>query len=334
MVLGKGKKKGKDSAEQPQPETKESEVPKDEKVETTEQAPERAVTKTEGPDQMETRIIETPTGMEVPVPAEEADLLEKIQKEMPDIAANFRHLILLMNPYKPGQEEIGASWTPPFVKVNQPTSGDAPDNAKLGSLYTDTGDVLEHPFLFTPLYLYVSHSKFEEGSQSPTCRSEDGITSIYGDSCDNCPDKPFRGGKPTQCHRSLNAFVYDAEFKSVFRIQFSKTSYRAGAKLRKQAGSTMVPWERTYSLDTEQATRKDGSGKYFVMKVGTTGEKVDPKFGRLAQFIHGKILNARKAQLEALRERQSNAEVTDQLPDDFGDTGNEEGGNNAGFDSM
>jgi hypothetical protein len=256
-----------------------------------------------------------------PPPETATVALERITQNLPaPVAERVQSLLAMMDPNKPGFEEMGgAHWSPPIIKVHQPVSSETPANSKNGDLYTDTGDVLERPWTFIPIYMHYSHARFEEGNASPTCRSEDAKTSIYGDACADCEDFPFRDGQRTNCQKSLNVFVFDAEFGNVYKVQFAKTSYRAGSKLFKQARSTPMPWSRTYVLTTQEKSRQEGSGKYFVLNVAATGENVNPQYFPMIEYIYQQLSAVRKKILSNISERSDTGKkVVDNLPKDFG----------------
>lgn len=235
-----------------------------------------------------------------------------------------------MDPNKPGFDEMGgARWSPPVVKVHQATSGDTPGVSKQGDIYTDTGDMLECPFEIIPVYMHYSHARFEQGNSNPTCRSEDGKTSIYGDFCKDCPDLPFRDGNRTDCNKSIDVFAFNKDCTQIFRLQFAKTSYRAGSKLFRQASSSPVPWARLYALDTEKKQRQGDSGHYYIFTITPTGEQTDPVIFPLIEYVYGKVSELRKQILARVEDRAATGQkVVDNLPTDFG--GNTEGTSDKG----
>lgn len=263
------------------------------------------------------------TAVDEKVEESSSQALAKITAGLPpEVVERVTALLATMDPNKPGFEEMGgARWAPPIIKIHQGMSGDTPGNSKIGDLYTDTGDVLSHPFEIVPVYMHYSHAKFEEGNNNPACRSEDGKTSIYGDPCSECADMPFRGGNRTDCNKAIEVFAFSKDFGALYRIQFAKTSYRAGSKLYRQASSSTVPWARVYSLDTEQKTRMNDSGKYGVFNITPTGEQTDSMFFPLVGKVYDNITKMRKKALAQVESRASaGQQVVDQLPSAFSGT--------------
>lgn len=257
--------------------------------------------------------------------AEEADVMEDDAEEpSPEVGKalapilralpaemqhHVRNLLAEMSPNQVGLEEMDARWTPPNVKVRQAVSTDMPQNVNLGELYTDDGQVLGKQFEFIPLYMYPTHLKFDQNESSPSCRSEDAKTSIYGDICKECPDEPFKNGQPTACNRYRNVFVFDAQLKRIYRIAFGKTGAKTGSKLQKyMKASGNEPWRRIYSLESVQKSRQTGQGTYYVLNVVATGKEIsdDARLG-VAKFFHEQIKTVRAAVLEAVRARMAAA---------------------------
>ena len=248
--------------------------------------------------------------------------LATLRREMPEVAAKVEHLVVLMNPDKPGYEEMGgARWAPPVIRIHQALTRNPPGNSKLGNLITDTGDVLPTPFEFVPIYMHYAHTKFSQGGEDDKnrmCRSEDTVMSMRGQVCNDCPDRPFREGQITQCKKSIEVFVFDKDFQNIYKLQFVKSSYKIGSKLYRQTSSGSVPWERVYGLGVDQDTQKDTGAKYFVFSATPTGEKTDAKYDPMARFIHEKISEARKRIKENVRTQVATAkDVVGKLPDDF-----------------
>jgi len=251
------------------------------------------------------------------LPATDVTALELAVKPLPPAhAQKIARLIGVMNPKKKGFEEISAPWAPPVVKIKQGLSTDAPANAAIGDLYTDTGRLLPKPLIFCPLYMYEGHVKFEPDNPNPVCSSEDCEISRYGNPCADCPDLPFRDGQKTLCSRTITAFAFDKDFSEIYLIPFSKTGLRAGGRLLKQAKADEVPWERWHALNTKLQQRKEGPGEYYVPVTTPTGEEVDKTLHGAADFFNGVIFQARKKILDRVRSKGSSAKrIMDQLPD-------------------
>ena len=239
--------------------------------------------------------------------------LAVLTRDLPtEIVERLMSLVERMDPDKPGLEEMGDTrWAPPIIRIHQGMTTSAPQNSKPGCLYTDVGDVLAAPFEFVPIYMHQGNVKFtkETGgdgeSNSQSCRSDDGELSQRGRPCSECPDRPFREDKITACSKVIAVYVLDKEFRNIYKIEFAKTSYRAGAKLFKQVSAGSTLWERVFSLGMTQETnvKVAGNPKFYVFAVTPTGERTDEKYLRLAKFLYEKILEARMKMKEAAKAR-------------------------------
>lgn len=245
--------------------------------------------------------------------------LEAFKRQLPELADKLQSLIARMDPHKPGFEEMGgAGWSIPVIRLRQAMSNSAPENSKNGDLYTDTGVVLPSPWKFIPLYMHYGHAKFEPNNASPTCRSEDAKVSIYGDICAQCDDRPFKDDQKTLCQKSINVYCFDEAFEGLYRLQFSKTSYRAGTRLFHQAGSDKHMWDRVYALSSEMKSREGDGAKYWVFNVTPVGVQVDEKHKQLAALICGKIAEMRKKMKETIASRAAvGKRIVEELPEDM-----------------
>jgi hypothetical protein len=201
---------------------------------------------------------------------------------------------------------MGSSWMPPLVKVRQPVSTDAPKTLQMGAFYTDLGEVLPTPFRFVPLYMYPGHMKFAEGDVAPSCRSEDTVTSIYGNKCKDCNDEPWKHGEATDCNKFRFVMVLNPDTWRMYRLQFGKTSYKTGSKLEKwMRGTPKYTWGKVYNMASKEVERK-GGGVYYVFDIEMTNEvTTDQGLLDLGFVLHAKIKEARQHLLTSLQNVQA-----------------------------
>ena len=237
---------------------------------------------------------------------EDSKMLVPVLRQLPaEVALRFTELVASMSSNRPGLEEMTTSWMPALVKVRQPVSTDAPKTLQMGAFYTELGEVLPTPFRFVPLYMYPGNMKFAEGDVSPSCRSEDTITSIYGSKCKDCNEEPWKHGEPTDCNKYRFVLVLNPDTWKLYRLQFGKTSYKTGSKLEKwMRGTPKCTWSKAYNLVSKEVERK-GGGVYYVFEVEMTNENiVDQNLLDLGFFLHGKIKEARQSLLASLQNVQ------------------------------
>lgn len=234
-------------------------------------------------------------------------LVPVLQKLPLAIVETVSDLLAEMNPNQEGLEEMEGGWSQPFIKIRQAMSSDYPKGIEMGDLYTDDGDKLEN-FEFVPLYMYPSHTKFSEDN-NVDCYSEDTIHSADGILCKECPDEPFKNNEKTDCNKYFNVFLFDRNFKRMYRLNLGKTSYRTGSKLRKfMKGSGRYPWKKIYQLETNENQRK-GGGTYYTYAIKPTGELIeDEALLEVSRIFKNQIIVARTSLKERLSERRQHAD--------------------------
>lgn len=236
---------------------------------------------------------------------EESQALVPIIKRLPaEAAVRIVELVGSMSSNRPGLEEMASNWMPPLVKVRQPVSTDAPKTLAMGAFYTELGEQLPAPFRFVPLYMYQGNMKFAEGDVSPSCRSEDTVTSIYGGKCKECPEEPWKHGEPTDCNKYRFVLVLNTDTWKMYRLQFGKTSYKTGSKLEKWIrGTQKCAWNKSYNLVSKEVERK-GGGVYYVFEVEMTNDVVSDELLDVGFYLHGKIVPARQDLLASMKNVQ------------------------------
>jgi hypothetical protein len=270
---------------------------------------------TEKENEMETetkiKTLDAEQIAEVAADLDESDslaLVPVLQNVPAEVAVRLVELITSMSSSKPGLEEMARDWAPPLVKVRQPVSTDAPKTLEMGGFYTDLGEVLSKPFKFVPLYMWPGHLKFSEGDVAPSCRSEDTVMGQYGVKCKDCEEEPWKGGVATDCNKFRFLYAVNPDTWQIYRLQFGKTSYKAGGKLEKwMRGTPKCPWTKIYNLTSKEVERK-GGGVYYVFDVEMTPETVtDPWLIKTGYTLHEKISLMRRNVLAAVSQVQQMA---------------------------
>ena len=255
---------------------------------------------------------------------------DEIERSIPEC----KHLVTLMNPNKPGFEEMGgARWMPEIIRIHQGSTRGAPATSKAGGLYSGGGDVIATPFNFVPVYMHYTRAKFVAGSDQPDCRSDDGDTSIYGDVCESCEDGAWHNGEKPACARSIAMLVFSEDFRQMYQISFGKTSYKAGAQVFQTAGQGMVPWEKIFQLNTERVAT--GGNQYFIFTTKPSGSRTDKKFYPLARLIYEQYKAMRRTMKEKLEVRAADRtrQLANALPPDIANTAKKVG-NGSGNDPL
>ncbi len=215
---------------------------------------------------------------------------------MPDnLRQVVRNLVALAAPNKPGLEEMAGAWNIPRINIAQPTtrSEAKPESAKNGSLYTTEGKLLDMPWGGIPLHFSEENINFPKGGgNNPVCQSPDAkLGSPFG-LCEKCPNLPFgkqNGGrgdqKQTDCYSNIVVVMLASDFSQVYKVQFGKTSRKAGAALLALARQQPFVWKQSYLLNTEKKTGE--MGMYWIFQTTPTGKDNDPNVMRLGEKLYG-----------------------------------------------
>ena len=236
-----------------------------------------------------------------------------------DKSNGIQQLTATLNPQQEGFGEMDeVNYRAPVVKVKQPVTTAAPKAADNGDLYSsDTGEIFTAPLVFVPIYPYENRARFQTGAMKPDCRSEDCKTSVYGDDCSKCPDRPWKDNEPQKCNNSVNIMAASPDFASLYHLQFSKTSATAGTAVIRQARNAGKKlWERVHHLDTEEV--KGGSGIYYVLKT-SFAQPADPDYVAVGHALHDILGEQRTKLKEEISKRVAEGKgAVDTLDEDIG----------------
>jgi hypothetical protein len=215
---------------------------------------------------------------------------------MPDnLRQVVRNLVALSAPNKPGLEEMAGSWNIPRINIAQPTSRSEakPESAKNGSLYTTEGKLLDMPWGGIPIHFSEENINFPKGGgNNPVCQSPDSkLGSPFG-VCEKCPNVPFgkqNGGRGDQkhsdCYSNIVVVMLATDLSQVYKVQFGKTSRKAGAALLALARQQPFVWKQSYVLTTEKKT--NDMGMYWIFQTQPTGKDNDPNVLKLCEKLYG-----------------------------------------------
>lgn len=238
-----------------------------------------------------------PMTLEADIVAKRDELLQLAEDAtLPDnLRQVVRNLAALSAPDRPGLEEMTGSWNVPRINIAQPTtqSEAKPESAKNGDLYTTEGILLERPWGGIPLHFSEENINFPKGGgKNPVCQSPDAkLGSPYGE-CLKCPHLPFgkqNGGRgdqvQTDCYSNIVVVMLAVDLSQVYKVQFGKTSRKAGAALLALARQQTMVWKQSYVLNTEKKT--GDLGMYWIYKVEPTGKDNDANVVRLCEKLYG-----------------------------------------------
>ena len=219
-----------------------------------------------------------------------------------------------MNPRKKGREEMQTTWTVPVIRIVHGVTKERPDGAEVGDLYTTTGYVLKQPFKIAPVYPYQQNLMFgDRDSDESSCVAPDAQYGRPFGKCELCVHYPRElnaAKQKTACNNVLCFFVLSHDLK-LYRVEFSKTSHRAGQKLHGYADAGDDYSERWLNLKTQLQTY--AGNEWHIFRVSATTEETPEYVRQAADLLYDLIRTQRNLLLAqhyaALEQGQEAAEV-------------------------
>ena len=239
-------------------------------------------------------------------------LNELVSKADDDDQMGLQRLMRSAKPVVKGREEMAQNWNIPTIRVVYGTTKDPskPASAKVGEMYATNGRSIKAPFKFTPLYIYESNRNFQEGQNAPICWSPDAKLGTMFGYCTKCAHQPLGknpAGERTDCNNGVCMIVMSEDWK-LYRLEFFKTSRKAGASVDRLVQSQDFLWERWFEMSTQQVS---SSGyEYFVFKTAPQGEDVPPVQVKACDILYDMIKIERDAFLERHYEQALSGEST------------------------
>jgi hypothetical protein len=222
------------------------------------------------------------------------------EKADDDDQMGLQRLMKSAKPVVKGREEMAAQWNIPTIRVVYGTTKDPakPASAKVGEMYATNGRMIKAPFKFTPLYIYESNRNFQDGQTAPICWSPDAKLGTMFGHCARCTHQPLGknpSGEKTDCNNGVCMIVMSEDWK-IYRLEFFKTSRKAGASVDRLVQSQDFLWERWFEMTTQAVS--SGGYDYFVFKTAPHGEDVPSVQAQACDVLYGLIKIERDAFLE------------------------------------
>lgn len=212
----------------------------------------------------------------------------------------LQRLMKSAKPVVKGREEMAQQWNIPTVRVVYGTTKDPskPANAKVGDMYATNGRIIPSPLVFTPLYIFETNRMFQDGQNAPTCWSPDAKLGTMFGPCNRCVNQPMgknATGEKTECNNGVSMIAMSQDWK-LYRLEFFKTSRKAGASVDRLVQSQDFLWERWFELTTQFVS--SGGYEYYIFKTAAHGEDVGPIAVQAADALYDLIKTERDAFLE------------------------------------
>lgn len=210
--------------------------------------------------------------------------LKAIAERLPEaVKTNALTLIGEMESVVEGIGDEPVAWKPPFLRLVQATT----DRTKLPK-GTGIGDFIigenkvEQPFTYIPLRIWDARQYWDpdQNNNKMLCNSPDAKRGYIGAECRTCPhsqwveDEAGKGG--SACNKIKGMLAITSDLRSIFNLNFAKTSYKTGMELEgfmKKAG--VAPYRRVYGM-TAGASATAKNVEMFKNEILTGGKQVTP----------------------------------------------------------
>lgn len=196
-----------------------------------------------------------------------ADLAEAQESE--EMGEKLMKLAFLVQPQTKGIEGEQRAVIPQInIKQKMSTNDAIPDDCQEGDMYTTLADHLGDELVIIPILTHDVRKKWSADSKIE-CMSLNGkVGNRYGE-CSKCPFGKYVEGQRMECSKGTTYYVTDENFKSLYKIDFLKTSAKAGRTIRRLSRPPAL-WARKFKLRTEK--QKGDKGVYYTFEV-SAGDK-------------------------------------------------------------
>lgn len=246
---------------------------------------------------------------------EEIPELDNIEGVDDEALQRVERLFQVMSAQPEGIES-DVKWRPEKLKLRHPITNDdlMPPETEVGDIYapgkllwSKDEDGRDEPFKFVLCYAWKSRARFRPGENTPDCTSADAVWNDEGTlKCENCPDLPFRNGKPTDCHNTLNMVILPLDLSGVYVARFSKSSYKAGSTIMKMLRTSVNSWDKVFGLTTNEMS--NGQNRWNVFQTTPLSETPPEEVKTFAKYVSSAYKDIREDYLESLKQRRENAE--------------------------
>ena len=187
-------------------------------------------------------------------------------------------IIRRANPKKPGMHMAKTGFVPIEVKMNQGVGSDParPSKSVPGDLYTSDSRMLDNKIDGLVIGVFEGRVLWPEkdsGDKAPICVSMDRKKGSKYGNCSTCYyEKKLT--KDGGCALGVTVYFVDREMTGIYRLQFNKTSFGAGAGLTRVLSQFEKPWARWVRFETQE--RKEGDRRWFVIKAMPISDSKNP----------------------------------------------------------
>jgi len=148
------------------------------------------------------------------------------------------------------------------LKQNSSSSDKVPAETKVGQLYTSQSVHIGDEITVLPIHTHNIRVRWGEDDKIE-CQSMDGITGNRYGSCKACPYGQFVKGERPACSPGSTYYVVSENLQNIYRIDFTKTSAKAGKNIRQLALAPNM-WSRAFTISVEKVVT--GKNTYYTLK--------------------------------------------------------------------
>jgi len=167
------------------------------------------------------------------------------------------------------------------LKQNSSNSDKIPAETKVGQLYTSQSEHVGDELEFIPVYTHNNRVRWGDDDKIE-CQSMDGLTGNRYGTCNTCPYGQFVKGERPQCSPGSTYYVVTPDVKSIYRIDFTKTSAKAGKNIR-QLSLPPKMWSRVFTLGVEKMVT--GKNTYYVLKTNATAQRTTEDVSKVCDML-------------------------------------------------
>jgi len=180
-----------------------------------------------------------------------------------DVKANALALVEEMGTVIEGIGDDPVPWKPSFLRLVQGTTdrSSLPKGTGIGEFVIGEKKV-DQPLEIIPLRFWDARQYWDpdQTNAKMLCNSPDAKKGYYGQDCKSCEYGKWKEeGGGSDCNKIKSGMFITSDLRTLFTINFAKSSYKAGMELEgfmKKAG--VLPYRRTYGLtNTPSATAKN-----------------------------------------------------------------------------
>lgn len=232
------------------------------------------------------------------------DTLKEVASRLPDaVKANAETLLAEMSSVVEGIGDEPVAWKPPFLRLVQATTDRTtlPKGTGVGDFVVGE-KALDKTLKYIPLRIWDARQYWDpdQNNNRMLCNSPDAKKGYIGLDCKQCPHSQWKDEGGSDCNKIKGMLAITSDLRTIFNINFAKSSYKAGTELEgfmKKAG--VSPYRRTYGMNTTpSATAKNV--EIFKNEILSGGEQVTPEAH--IEFLTG-LFNIIQADRKAMIDR-------------------------------